>query len=107
MKQSLYTLSIIHVFLHMAFAKMNNLPQFELDVSIAKFKVIKNGNSNRKFIWLHGDEQTAKMALEYHIKRYPGTAYLIENDSREINIKNGIIDPNRIFSKAGAKKKSK
>ena len=80
----------------MTFVKMNNPPHLELNVSIAKFKVIKNGNSNRKFIWLHGDEKTAKMALEYHIKRYPGTAYLIENDSREINIKNGIIDPNRM-----------
>ena len=104
MKRSLYKLSIILVFLQMTFVKMNNPPHLELDVSIAKFKVIKNGNSNRKFIWLHGDEKTAKMALEYHIKRYPGTAYLIENDSREINIRDGIIDPNRIFSKAGAKK---
>ena len=64
MKRSSYKLSIILVFLQMTFVKMNNPPNFELDVSIVKFKVIKNGNSNRKFIWLHGDEKTAKMALE-------------------------------------------
>ena len=76
----------------------------KLDLSLLEFNVVQNGNSNRKFIWLHGDEKTAKMALEYHIKKYKGTAYFIINESREIKINGGIMDPNRIFSIEGAKK---
>tara|TARA_S200000501_G_scaffold53558_1_gene43675 strand:- start:156 stop:896 length:741 start_codon:yes stop_codon:yes gene_type:complete len=76
----------------------------KLDLSLLEFNVVQNGNSNRKFIWLHGDEKTAKMALEHHIRKYKGTAYFIINESREIKISDGIIDPNRIFSIEGAKK---
>ncbi|MBT6390182.1 MAG: hypothetical protein HOJ69_02950, partial [Candidatus Marinimicrobia bacterium] len=28
------------------------------------FDIIKNGDSDHRYIWVHGDEQTAKMALE-------------------------------------------
>ena len=35
-----------------------------------QFKVIRNGDSDRRYIWLHGDEQTARMALENHMKIY-------------------------------------
>ncbi|MDP6628528.1 MAG: hypothetical protein QF418_02670, partial [Candidatus Marinimicrobia bacterium] len=32
------------------------------------FDIIKNGDSDHRYIWVHGDEQTAKMALENHMK---------------------------------------
>jgi hypothetical protein len=32
-------------------------------IDTIQFKVVKKGNSDRKYIWLHGDEQTAKMIL--------------------------------------------
>ena len=60
----------------------------------AKFNIISNGSSPNRYIWLHGDEKTAKMALEYHIKKYSGSAFFIENDTREIPFKSTIIDPN-------------
>tara|TARA_B100001142_G_scaffold269358_1_gene274984 strand:+ start:1077 stop:1844 length:768 start_codon:yes stop_codon:yes gene_type:complete len=67
-----------------------------------KFHIISNGSSPNRYIWLHGDEKTAKMALEYHIKKYSGSAFFIENDTREIPFKSTIIDPNRIFSRNGS-----
>lgn len=73
-------------------------------IDTIEFKVVKKGNSDRKFIWLHGDEQTAKMALEYHINKYGGTAFFIMNNLRDVEFHGGLIDPNRIFSSYGAKR---
>ena len=67
-----------------------------------RFDVIQNGNSPNRYIWIHGDEQTAKMALEYHLENYGGTAFMIQNEKREISYKSTIVDPNRIFSRSGA-----
>ena len=67
-----------------------------------KFNVISNGNSSNRYIWLHGDEKTAKMALEHHIKKYSGLAFFIDNESREVPYKSTIVDPNRIFSRNGS-----
>ena len=67
-----------------------------------KFDVIQNGKSPNRYIWIHGDEQTAKMALEYHLENYGGTAFMIQNEKREISYKSTIVDPNRIFSRIGA-----
>ena len=68
----------------------------------AKFNVVQNGDSPNRYIWLHGDEQTARMALEYHIGLYNGLAFFIESETREIPFKSTIVDPNRIFSRDGA-----
>ena len=68
----------------------------------AKFNLVQNGDSPNRYIWLHGDEQTARMALEYHIGIYDGLAFFIESETREIPFKSTIVDPNRIFSRDGA-----
>ena len=67
-----------------------------------EFKVVKNGTSPNRYIWLHGDEKTAEMALNSHIKDYSGIAFFIKNEEREIPYKSTIIDPNRLFSRIGA-----
>ena len=67
-----------------------------------EFKVVKKGHSDRNYIWLHGDEQTARMVLESHMKLNLGTAFFIQGKTREIDFFDGILDPNRIFSSNGA-----
>ena len=67
-----------------------------------KFKIVENGNSPNRYIWLHGDEMTAKMALNNHMKNYSGIAFFIQNEQREIPFNSTIIDPNRIFSREGS-----
>jgi hypothetical protein len=83
----------------------------ELDESLIKntfsflnidFKIVKNGSSSNRYIWLHGDEKTAEMALNSHIKDYQGIAFFIKNEHREIPYKSTIIDPNRLFSRRGS-----
>ena len=68
----------------------------------AKFNLVQNGKSPNRYIWLHGDEQTARMALDYHIKHFAGLAFFIQNETREIPFKSTIVDPNRIFSRNGS-----
>ena len=74
-----------------------------VEVGGIKFKVVKKGNSDRKYIWFHGDEKTAKMALDHHMKTNEGTAFYIQNKLREVNLYGGLIEPNRIFSSDGTK----
>ena len=67
-----------------------------------QFRIIENGVSDNRYIWLHGDEQTAKMALEDHIRSYPGKAFFIDCNEREVPFGPTKVDPNRIFSREGA-----
>ena len=66
------------------------------------FNIIQNGASPFHFLWLHGDEKTAELAIIAHLKKFPGKAFLIENDGREIPYYETMIDPNRVFSRNGA-----
>jgi hypothetical protein len=75
----------------------------KVQIATIQFKVIQNGDSDRRYIWLHGDEQTARMALESHMNKNQGKAFLVEGILRESEFYGGIIDPNRIFSSLGAK----
>ena len=77
---------------------------YEISFADISFKVVQKGKSNRHYIWLHGDENTAKMALNDIMHRNEGKAFLIQNETREVIVADGLIDPNRIFSSEGAKK---
>ena len=66
------------------------------------FKLIENGDSPIHYIWLHGDEKTARMALAHHISHFPGKAFFVQNDRREIPFLSTILDPNRLFSWEGS-----
>ena len=91
----LFLLASIYIF---ALGKID-----KVQIATIQFKVIQNGDSDRRYIWLHGDEQTARMALESHMKKNQGKAFLVEGILRESEFYGGIIDPNRIFSSLGAK----
>jgi hypothetical protein len=91
----LFLLASIYIF---ALGKID-----KVQIATIQFKVIQNGDSDRRYIWLHGDEQTARMALEDHMKKNQGKAFLVEGILRESEFYGGIIDPNRIFSSLGAK----
>ena len=94
----------IHIFSFIFAREIKNVssPHSHITFANAKFDLIANGNSSNRYIWLHGDEQTAKMALEYHIKKYQGIAFFIDSETREIPFQSTIIDPNRIFSRKGS-----
>ena len=68
------------------------------------FIVKKNGFSDVSYIFLHGDEETARMLLSEHIKSNKGRAFFIKSKEREVPLGLTMVDPNRIFSRSGAKK---
>jgi hypothetical protein len=68
----------------------------------ARFRIRYNGRSNRRYLLIHGDEETARRVLERHIETHEGIAYIIESRTRTVRIGSGEVDPNRIFSRAGA-----
>ena len=68
------------------------------------FEVLGNNSSEISYILIHGDEETARMLLNEHIQNNQGRAFFIKSNEREVPIGPTIVDPNRIFSRSGAKK---
>lgn len=67
-----------------------------------EFDIVKKGESNNCYIWLHGDERTANLAIRHHLKHYGGTAFLVKSKDREVPYRDTKIDPNRVFSRKGS-----
>lgn len=68
----------------------------------ARFRIIRNGHAPRRYLLIHGNEETAREVLTRHMRAHEGIAYLIQNHTRNIDILGGHLDPNRMFSRAGA-----
>ena len=66
------------------------------------FDIRYKQDSNRHYIWIHGDEKTAKMAIINHLKFYSGKGVFINSENREVDYLDTKIDPNRIFSRSGS-----
>jgi hypothetical protein len=67
-----------------------------------EFRIERKGKDRRHYIWIHGSEITARSVLLAHIRRFDGRAFFVQNTERNIPIDGGVIDPNRMFSNAGA-----
>lgn len=68
----------------------------------ARFGILRNGHSTRRYLLIHGNEETARAVLTRHMETHEGIAYLVENHTRNITVNSAQIDPNRMFSRAGA-----
>jgi hypothetical protein len=70
--------------------------------------VVGDPGSPFRYVVIHGDEETAPLATEEHLKRYPGVMIqLVNPGNRWVTFKlSGLpytydFDPNRIFTRAG------
>jgi len=57
------------------------LPWFrpkELAVGDARFRIVRNRRSTRRYVLLDGDQDAARQVLLHHMESQRGTAYLIE-----------------------------
>jgi len=81
--------------------KTSHLPHV-IQFAGASYSWIENEYAPIHYIWLHGDEQTAKMALNHHISLFPGKAFFIQSDTREVPYLQTKVDPNRVFSRSGS-----
>jgi hypothetical protein len=68
----------------------------------ARFRIVRNGASKRRYLRIHGNEETARRVLERHMNTHEGIAYIIENPVREVMAEGLKLDPNRMFSREGA-----
>jgi hypothetical protein len=68
----------------------------------AHFQIIRKGHSKRRYLVIHGDEESARQVLMEHMETHAGIAFIIETHTRNIEIAGGQLDPNRMFSRVGA-----
>jgi hypothetical protein len=68
----------------------------------ARFGILRNGHSRRRYLLIHGNEESARAVLTRHMETHEGIAYLVENHTRNVTVNSAQIDPNRMFSRAGA-----
>lgn len=68
----------------------------------ARFSIVRNGRSVRRYVLIHGDEETARGVLTRHMETHEGLAYLVESRTRNVQVEGLEIDPNRLFSRSGA-----
>ena len=69
-----------------------------------RFEVLRRGRSSRRYLFIHGDEYTAFNVLTKHMRAQDGVAYLATGKARNVEIMGAKIDPNRMWSRAGAEK---
>jgi hypothetical protein len=58
----------------------------------------------RRYLFIHGDEPTAHEILTSYMYDHDGVAYLVKGTGRDVEINGLKIDPNRLFSRAGAER---
>ena len=68
----------------------------------ARFRILRNGRSLRRYLRIHGNEETARQVLERHMETHEGIAYVIESRTRVVAVESLKLDPNRLFSRVGA-----
>ena len=68
----------------------------------ARFRIVRNGSGKRRYLRIHGNEETARLVLERHMNTHEGIAYIVENPIREVMCEGLKLDPNRMFSRVGA-----
>src|SRR5437763_10421992 len=73
-----------------------------LTLAGARFRILRYGRSRRRYLLIHGNEETARAVLERHMLNHEGVAYVIQNHTRTVDVEGLAIDPNRMFSRTGA-----
>jgi hypothetical protein len=78
---------------------------FRRDPRIAgiRFRQVRR-DGRRRYIWLHGNERTALEVLSSHTEQARGDLFFIRSDERNVALEGGHIDPNRMWSRAGAER---
>ena len=80
----------------------------EIALAGARFRIIHSKGPKharqpeRRYVLIHGDEETAREVLLKHVANRRGVSYVIQGNTRDVTIDNGTINPNRMFSRFGA-----
>jgi hypothetical protein len=63
---------------------------------------MRNGRSKRRYLLIHGNEETARAVLVHYMENHEGIAYVVEGHTRNVKVQGLLLDPNRMFSRVGA-----
>jgi hypothetical protein len=75
-----------------------------LELAGIAFHRLRHGQSTRRLLRIHGNEETAREAVERLLEDIPGEAWIVDSKTRHVTINGLRLDPNRMFSRAGAEK---
>jgi hypothetical protein len=78
--------------------------QQPLSIGGIRFEAEKHGRSRNRFLHIHGNETTARQVLREYAKSEPGIYYFVVSEKRNVPVGDCVIDPNRMFTPAGARK---
>ncbi len=65
---------------------------------------IRNGGAPLRLLRIHGNEETAREAVELFIEDTSGEAWIVDSQTRHVALGGLRLDPNRMFSREGAEK---
>jgi hypothetical protein len=85
-----------------AFGWIPFLQPRHISLAGARFRIVRNGRSRRRYLRIHGNEETARLVLERHMETHEGIAYIIQSQVRNVQVDGLKLDPNRMFSRVGA-----
>ena len=86
----------------LAFGWFSFFRRRHISLAGARFRILRNGRSKRRYLRIHGNEETARQVLERNMKTHQGVAYIIQNKVRNVDAEGLKLDPNRMFSRVGA-----
>lgn len=78
--------------------------QSRVNLCRIEFRILRYGRSPRRYLVIHGDEDTARDVLASYMFDHEGTGYIVTGSMREVEIQGAKIDPNRLFSREGAER---
>ena len=71
-------------------------------LSGVEFHSLQYKRSPRRYLVIHGDEDTARDVLTAYLKDNNGTGFTVTGKTRNVEIMGVKIDPNRMYSREGA-----
>jgi hypothetical protein len=74
----------------------------EIRLAGARFRILRYGRSRRRYLLIHGNEESARAVLERHLLNHEGVAYVVQNHTRNVEVDGLQLDPNRMFTRVGA-----
>lgn len=63
---------------------------------------IVHGDSRLRLLRIHGDEETARQAVELLVETLEAEAWIVDSNTRTVEFSGLRLDPNRMFSREGA-----
>jgi hypothetical protein len=74
----------------------------DTDLAGVPVHMLRHEDGPRRYLVIHGDEDTAKQVLTDHMKTHAGVGYVVTGDTRNVEMRGLKIDPNRMWSRVGA-----